>query len=106
MKIDPEARKIAIVAYLTIIGTIAAMLMNSEPRREFASFHVRQALGLNLGFYLLGYFIGYFDSWLVTSAFWLFFIVLWVYGFASAIQSQARMVPIVGPYFQKWFKNI
>ena len=106
MQIDQEARKTAIVAYLSIIGTVIAMFMNTDPKREFASFHIRQALGLNLGFYILAYFVGYFDSWMVTTAFYVFFIVLWIYGFSSAVRYHAVEIPIVGRYFQDWFKNL
>ena len=106
MDADPQARKISIVAYITIVGTVAAMFMNTEPRREYASFHIRQALGLNLGFYMLAYFIGYFNSWTVTAAFYIFFMVLWLFGFSGALQGKTREIPIAGRYFQQWFKNI
>ena len=101
-----NGKTIAIVSYLTIIGTIIAIIMNIENKNKFASFHIRQALGLILTFLALGYPIGYFDSWMVSSAFYLFFFVLWIFGFLGALQGQMTLAPIVGPFFQKLFKGL
>ncbi len=35
-----QGKTIAIIAYLTFIGTIIAYFMNSENRNQFASFHI------------------------------------------------------------------
>jgi uncharacterized membrane protein len=108
-KLDNQAEEgsnIAIVAYITLIGTIIAMFMNMEKKNTFASFHVRQALGLNIIFYGLAYIIGNIDSWIASAAFYVFFIVLWIYGFSGAIQKNKTEIPFVGKYFQNWFKNI
>ena len=101
-----NGKTIAIVSYLTIIGTIIAIIMNIENKNKFASFHIRQALGLILTFLALGYPIGYFDSWMVSSAFYLFFFVLWIFGFLGALQGQMTLAPIVGSFFQKLFKGL
>ena len=47
-----KSKNTAIVAYLTIIGSIIAIFMNQEENKsEFSSFHIRQALGLFLSFF-------------------------------------------------------
>jgi len=43
-----EGKTIAIIAYLTLIGFIIAIVMNSSKKSAFASFHIRQMLGLML----------------------------------------------------------
>lgn len=101
-----QDKKIAVIAYLTIIGCIIAMIMNSEKKYPFASFHNRQSLGIFLLFLALGYPIGYFDSWTVTMGFYLFIFILWIYGFLGALQNETRVVPLVGSLFQKLFKGI
>lgn len=101
-----QDKKIAVIAYLTIIGSIIAMIMNSEKKYPFASFHNRQALGIFLLFFALGYPIGYFDSWAVTMGFYLCFFILWIYGFLGALQYEQREIPLVGKLFQKLFKGI
>lgn len=96
----------AIVAYLTIIGTIIAYFMNNESKNPFASFHIRQALGIHITFYLLGALISIFDSWAISWAFYIFIIVLWGYGFITAIQGEQKEVPLLGIKFQQWFSTV
>lgn len=101
-----EGKQIAIISYITIIGAIIAIFMNSEKKNEFASFHTRQALGICLLWPIFGYLIGSFDSWTISSGFYLFIFILWIYGFLGAIQGEQKEVPLVGSLFQKIFKGI
>jgi uncharacterized membrane protein len=108
METDIEKGKnTAIVSYFTIIGSIVAIFMNQdENKSEFASFHIRQSIGIFLTFFLLGYPIGYFDSWMITSSFWVFIFILWIYGFLGVLSGEKRMVPLVGEFYQKMFKSL
>ncbi len=101
-----SGKSAAIVAYITIVGTIIAYFMNNESKNPFASFHIRQALGINITFYVLGALVSIFDSWMISIAFYVFVLILWVYGLINAIQGVQREVPILGHYFQKWFSTI
>jgi uncharacterized membrane protein len=102
-----KSKNTAIVAYLTIIGAVIAIFMNQEDNKtEFGSFHIRQALGLFISFFLLGYFVGYANSWTATSAFYLFYFILWIYGFIGALQGQKKLLPLVGAFFQTTFKSL
>lgn len=101
-----KGRKNAIISYITILGTIIAYYLNNDNKSHFASFHIRQSLGLWLTFYALGYIVGSFDSWLVTSSFYLFFAVLFIYGFSNAISRKAQPLPLVGALYQKLFANL
>jgi uncharacterized membrane protein len=96
----------AIISYLTIIGAIIAIFMNLEKKNTFAAFHIRQALGIFVSFFLIGYFIGYFDSWMISSAFYIFYFILWIYGFLGVLQGEMKLIPLLGEQFQKIFKNI
>ena len=79
----------AIVAYITIIGSIVALLMNNEEKKtEFNSFHIRQGLGINLSFHLFSYFIGYFDSWAVSMAYYILILGMLVIGFIGAVNHE------------------
>lgn len=101
-----EGKSTAIISYLTIIGTIIAVVLNIEKKNQFASFHIRQALGLWLTFFLLGYVVGSFDSWLITLCFWIFFGVLFIFGFINALAGKQQTVPLVGEFYQKLFSSI
>ena len=108
MKQDIEKGKIAaITSYILIIGVFIAMSMNSgEEKNTFASFHIRQALGLSLIFISLGLIISNFDSLMISISMWIFLSVLWTYGIFSAINGETKPIPLLGNYFQKWLGNI
>jgi uncharacterized membrane protein len=101
-----EGKQKAIIAYLTLIGLVIAYSMNMETKNKYAAMHIRQALGLNILFYTIATFIGFFNSWMVSGPFYVFFVVLWVFGLVNALQGEYRPIPLLGDYFQDWFKSI
>ncbi len=104
--VTENGKTAAIVAYLTIVGTIIAYFMNNDTKNSFASFHIRQALGIHITYFLLGAFVSIFDSWMITFPFYIFIIVLWGYGLMTAIQGEQKEVPFLGNQFQKWFSTV
>lgn len=96
----------AITSYILGIGVFIAMSMNSEDKNEFASFHIRQGLGITLTFISLGLIVNNFDSLMISVPMWIFISVLWTYGIFSAIKGETKPVPLLGEYFQKWLKSI
>ncbi|WP_405328279.1 hypothetical protein [Leeuwenhoekiella sp. LLG6367-2.1] len=105
-EIIKQGKTTAIIAYLSMIGTIIALFMNSEPKNLFARFHIRQAFGIFIAFFALGFLVSYLNSWPATIGFYIFIIVLWGYGIVSAFQGTYTPVPILGKQFQKWFTFI
>ncbi len=101
-----EGKMIAITSYILIVGVLIAMSMNSENKNSFASFHIRQSLGLSITFVALGLLIGNFGSPMITISMWVFISILWTYGFFSAIKGEVRPIPLLGEFFQKVFKNL
>ena len=79
--------------------------MNFESKNKFASFHIRQALGLSILFIALGLVISNFGSPMITFSMWIFMSVLWSYGMITAIKGQMISVPLIGNLFQTIFKN-
>ncbi|EIA08065.1 hypothetical protein [Flavobacterium frigoris] len=96
----------AITSYILGIGVFIAMSMNSDDKNTFASFHIRQGLGLTLTFISLGLIISNFDSLMISAPMWIFVSVLWSYGIFTAIKGETKPVPLLGNLFQKWFANI
>lgn len=102
-----EAKTIAIIAYLTVIGLLIAFVMNNEKKYEFASFHIRQSLGLivvSLGLFIIG--MVPVLGWIISFLGSLFLLVLWIIGLINAINHEEKPVPVLGTYFQDWFGNI
>lgn len=106
MSIEKEGKTTAVVAYFTIVGALIAFSMNAEPKNEFARFHTRQAFGLHLmfiGFAILSNTWGNLYSFFGLLA---CYFILWTYGFIGALSEKRQSVPVLGPYFQKWFTFI
>lgn len=101
-----DGKTTAIVSYLTIIGTVIAIVMNNEKKNTFAAFHVRQTLGLFLTHFALGYFVSAFDSWIATRIFWGILAILWGIGFFGALQGRELKIPVLGDLYQRLFKSI
>ncbi len=101
-----EGKTAAITSYILIVGVLIAMSMNFEQKNSFASFHIRQALGLSITFISLGLIISNFDNFMITLAMWIFMSVLWSFGILSAIKGTKQTIPLLGEFFQKAFKNL
>jgi uncharacterized membrane protein len=102
-----KGKTAAITSYILIIGVLIAMSMNSgEEKNSFASFHIRQALGLSLTFISLGLIISNFDSPMISISMWVFLSVLWTYGIFSAINGETKPIPLLGNHFQKWLESV
>lgn len=101
-----KGKMIAIVSYILIVGVLIAISMNSENKNKFASFHIRQALGLSILFISLGLLISNFGNPMITFSMWIFMSVLWTYGMITAIKGQTIATPLLGNLFQKIFKKL
>jgi uncharacterized membrane protein len=101
-----EGKTAAITSYILIVGVMIAISMNSETKNPFASFHIRQALGLTVTFLSLGLMVSNFDSLMISATMWIFVSVLWTYGIFTAIRGEMKPLPLLGKIFQKAFHFI
>lgn len=105
---DPKV--IAIIAHITIVGWIIALVMNGRDKSELASFYIRQMLGIML----LG--IALQIAITILAAIMPFFgllgivqigvLVLWILSLIGAINEQKSETPMIGHLFQDWFKSL
>lgn len=49
-----DGKTIAIISYLTIIGLVAAIIMNNKEKTALAQFHIRQSIGISVTGMALG----------------------------------------------------
>jgi len=99
-----EGKTMAIISYITWIGTLIAFVMNNDKHNSFAAFHIRQMVGLSLfslGISFMGRYAGFAAGILGIGLF-----VLWIIGLIGAIKGEEKRVPFVGDLFQDWFKAI
>jgi uncharacterized membrane protein len=112
---------VGILAYLTVVGFIIALVLNNDKtgeQKSFGSFHLRQALGLHLGSFVLylGYAIISTLLFAIGSLFGfianLLFIVMVlvilafvVIGVLGALEGKQKPLPFIGEYIQSIMKN-
>jgi uncharacterized membrane protein len=101
-----QGKTIAVIGYILIIGFPIAFSMNSENKNPYASFHIRQGLGLSLTFVTLGLTISHFESIMIAAPMWISATVLMFYGIFSAISGSTKPIPLVGKFYQSFLKNI
>lgn len=100
-----EGKTLAVVSYLTYIGTIISFILNNEKKNEFASFHLRQSVGLGIIFLLVELLTAFSYHGIFKSMFYVFLFILWLIGFIGALKGEYKKVPFIGESFQQWFKN-
>lgn len=102
-----EGKNIAIIAYITIIGLIIAFVMNNEKKEAFATYHIKQSLGLALTGLALGA-IGIIPilGWIINILGFFVLIYMWVMGLMNAINGKENTVPILGKKYKEWFKAL
>ena len=95
-----DGKNVAIIAHLTLIGWIIAMVMNNNNKNELASFYIRQMLGLMIVAFLLSFvpIVG----WILNLG----MLALWIISLIGAFEGQKKLVPVFGEYFQDWFKSV
>lgn len=102
-----EGKTIAIIAYLTIIGLIVAFVMNNEKKNTFASFHIRQCLGIGLTGLALGIVnVIPILGWIISILGSILVLIMWIMGLVSALNGQEKPVPVLGEKYQEWLKGI
>lgn len=95
-----DGKNIAIIAHITIIGWIIALVMNSNNKTEVGSFYIRQMLGLVI--------IAFITSWipfLNLLAFVVLFVA-WIMSLISALGGEMKPTWLLGEQFQDWFKSL
>ena len=102
---DPKI--VAIISYITIIGWLAALIMNNNDRSSLGSFHIRQALGIYLlvaasSMVMIIPVLG----WIAGMLGYLLVLVLWFIGLVAALNSEEKTVPVFGEQFQEWFQSL
>jgi len=99
-----DNKTIAIIAHITLIGWIVALVMNSSNKSELVSFYIRQMLGLMI-LALAGSILSSV-IYLVGMVISIIALVLWILSLIGAVSGEKKLVPVVGVYFQDWFKGL
>ncbi len=104
----------AIIAHITLIGWIIALVQNQSDKNEDASFYIRQMLGLfilGIGIQIVSMVFAFIPvlGWIISIVAMLAslgLVGLWVYSLISAINGKKEPTPFIGGMFQKWFASM
>jgi uncharacterized membrane protein len=96
-----NAKGKAILAHITIIGWVISLILNQgENREEFSSFYLRQVLGISL----LGLVLSWIPGLNVFAG--ILVLILWIVSLVQTLSDEKWVIPVIGEYFQDWFKAI
>lgn len=103
---NTEDRTVAILAYITIIGFIVALVIQTGKKSRLGAYHLRQMLGLILTG-LVGSALAVVPllGWLASMLVWLALLVFWILGLVAALNREFKPVPVLGAYYQQWLGN-
>ena len=101
-----DGKMIAIISYITVIGTLIAFIMNQNKHNYFASFHIRQAIGIFTVGLLVNFISRYTNIDFLDTILGIGVFILWIIGLIGAIKGEEKVVPLLGVQFQEWFRNI
>ncbi len=102
-----DAKVKAIVSHLWWIGWIIALVVNMNQKEEYASFYIRQTLGLWVASVALT-FVAWIPilGWLVGLVGGILLFVFWLMSLIWSISGEKKEVPWIGHYFQDWFRAL
>jgi uncharacterized membrane protein len=95
----------SIVAHITLIGWIIALVTNQSDKGPNTSFYLRQNLGLWL-VAIAGSVLGMLTINIIGTVISIAVLVLWVLSLLGALSGEQKASPVVGDMFQSWFKSI
>jgi uncharacterized membrane protein len=100
-----EGKTNAVISHLTIIGTFIAVILNNSKKNSFASFHIRQNIGINVLYFINQWiiykYVNAFAGWIIGVT----IFVIWMISLIGVLKNEEKKIPFFGNQFQEWFKN-
>ena len=111
MEMQEPGKTLAIIAQITLIGWIIALVQNGSDKNEDASFYIRQVLGIFITGFVAQ--IGGMILMIIPVIGWLIWLVAilavlgaLIYSLICAINGKKEPTPFIGGHFQKWFSGM
>ncbi len=106
-----EDKTVAIIAYITLIGFIIAIIMHGNNKTKLGAFHIRQSLGIivyAIAATVVGLILAFipFLGFIISIALNLSILAAWIMGLVGAASGEMKPLPVVGEMFQKWFEGV
>ncbi|MGJ1323418.1 hypothetical protein ACR780_12050 [Sphingobacterium faecium] len=102
-----NGKTVALIAYLTIIGLIAAVIMNNKNATSLGRFHIRQSIGITVTAMAVGLlrYVPLVGN-IVGLIIGIVILVALILSILSAVKGEEQELPFIGNLFQKWFSMI
>lgn len=106
-----DGKTTAIVSHITLIGWIIAFVTNNSKKDPLASFYIRQMLGIfvyGLAVVIACMILAFipFIGWIAGLVLYFSIPVFWIISLINAFSGKMQELPIIGKYFQEWFKSV
>ncbi len=100
-----EDNTTAILAYITLIGFIVAIIMHGSKKTALGAYHLRQALGLFITWFAGGLVLALIPviGWALLPVFALVMIVFAIMGLVAAANRKMKPLPVLGGKYAQWF---
>jgi uncharacterized membrane protein len=100
-----DKKTLSIVAYITIIGWIIALIQHNNDKSPEVRFHLKQSLGLMIFGLALSIAMTIVVT-IVPAFYFLSFInygvvILWIIGIINAANGQQKELPLIGSFAEK-----
>jgi uncharacterized membrane protein len=102
-----DAKTKAIISHLFGIGWVIALVINMSNKEEYASYYIRQNLGiiiLSIALRIFNYIpvLGHV-LWIIGG---ILVFVFWLMSLIWSIQGEMKPIPWLGEMLQKWFSSL
>jgi uncharacterized membrane protein len=102
--IEGDNKVAAVLAYLTLFGLVAALVLHQQNKTSLSSHHISQAIGIMVGGIAISFVsIVPLLGWIVAFFAGLALFGMWLMGLLYAIQGKEQYVPLLGEQFAEWF---
>src|SRR5215207_7662758 len=93
-----EDTTVALLAYITIIGFIIAIVMHGNKKTALGAYHLRQALGLFITGFVGGIVLAIIPvvGWMLLPFFYLAIVIFAVLGIVAAVSGKQKPLPVLG----------
>lgn len=106
-----EDRTVAIVAYITLIGFIVAIILHGQKKTQLGAYHLRQALGLlitGIALWIAGIIltvVTFGFGALLMPLVGILLLIAVIIGIVNAANGELKPNFLFGRQFEQWFKN-
>lgn len=102
-----DAKLKAVISHLFGVGWVIAVIFNSSNKEEYASYYIRQNLGIILVSFILS-FVNVIPVlgqivWVIGG---IILFVFWLLSLVWSIQGEMKPIPWLGTMFQDWFRGL